>query len=86
MEIIGGGCRKKYSVKGVQKWPKMSREVCVSGINPVVTAGEQQKGRKVRNGAPVRVWESLSQLEGRKASIRNHALVLTVRKMTTVLM
>lgn len=58
----------------------MSRQVCVSGINPIMTAGEQQKRRKVRNGTPVRAWESFSQLEGRKTSIRNQALVLTVYK------
>lgn len=87
MEIGGEVCilKKKHSVKGIKKWPRMSRQVYGSGINPTVTAGEQRKVRKVRNGAPVSAWDSLSQLEKSKASIRNQALVLTVCKITTIL-
>lgn len=85
MEIIGGGFeKKKYSLKRINEWPKMSRQVCASSINPMQQQERSKKARKVRNGAPVRVWESLSQLEGRKASIRNQASVLTVCKITTI--
>lgn len=47
--------KKKKQCEGIKKWLRMNRQVCVSCVNPRVIAGEQQKGRKVGNGAPVRV-------------------------------
>lgn len=52
MEIIGGGCERKIQREGMKKCPKMSRQDCVSGLNPIVTAGEKQKGKKSEKWCP----------------------------------
>ena len=44
--------KEKYSVKGIKKCPKMSRQVCISGLNPIVTAGEKQKRKKSEECCP----------------------------------
>lgn len=44
--------KEKYGVKGIKKCPKMSRQVCISGLNPIVTAGEKQKRKKSEECCP----------------------------------